>query len=48
MMFFTSIIGISAALQLGIREDTGLLMSGIAGTVLLLKRTPIGARPAAA
>ena len=38
--FLWSIIGFTAALQLGIREDIGLLISGIISTSLLLLRKP--------
>jgi len=35
-----SLIGFGAALSLGIKEDTGLLIAGILGTALLLTREP--------
>jgi Family of unknown function (DUF6064) len=36
--FIWSIIGFFAALQLGVREDTGLLVAGIAGTLMITLR----------
>jgi hypothetical protein len=36
--FLWSLIGFSAALKLGILEDTGLLIAGIAGTALIIMR----------
>jgi hypothetical protein len=36
--FLWSLIGFSAALKLGILEDTGLLIAGIAGTALIVMR----------
>ena len=36
-----SLIGFTAALNLGVREDIGLLVAGIAGTLLLaMRQTP--------
>ena len=37
-----SVIGVSAALQLGVLEDLGLVVAGLAGTVLLLYRNRHG------
>lgn len=37
-----SVIGVSAALQLGILEDLGLVVAGLAGTALLLYRNRHG------
>ncbi len=42
--FLWSLLGVSAAAQLGIREDYGLAVAGIVGTVILA----VGHRPAAA
>lgn len=36
--FIWSIIGFFAALQLGVREDTGLLVAGILGTLMIIWR----------
>jgi hypothetical protein len=36
--FLWSLLGFSAAVQLGIREDIGLLVAGLAGTGLLIAR----------
>ena len=41
--FLWSLVGVSAALQLGIREDLGLVVAGVAGVALLARRQP---RPA--
>ncbi len=35
-----SMIGFTAALQLGIREDFGLLVAGVGGSILLLRKRP--------
>jgi hypothetical protein len=41
-----SLLGVSAAVTLGIREDVGLLVAGLLATALLLGRDrPIGAHP---
>jgi hypothetical protein len=40
-----SLIGISAAASLGMREDLGLPITGIAGTILILRRDRRTARP---
>jgi Family of unknown function (DUF6064) len=48
--FLWSLLGVSAAAQLGIREDYGLAVAGIVGTVLLAtgrRRAPAAGRPAA-
>jgi len=43
-----SLVGFTAAIQLGILEDVGLLISGIAGTTLFMLWKPVGATAAAA
>lgn len=45
--FLWAMIGLSAALQLGIREDIGLFVSGIVGLLLLLPQKPVSMNPAA-
>ncbi|NTW49702.1 MAG: hypothetical protein HGB19_08270 [Chlorobiales bacterium] len=42
-----SVIGFMAALQLGIREDFGLLVAGVVGTAILLIAKPRGVSPTA-
>lgn len=46
--FLWSIVGVSAALNLGIREDLGLALAGLVGTALLLSRRTPAAAPAPA
>ncbi len=42
--FLWSLVGVSAASQLGMREDWGLAVAGIAGTAILVaRRRPVGA-----
>ena len=44
--FLWSIIGSSAALSLGIKEDIGLFVAGLAGTILIIMRNKINNRAA--
>lgn len=44
--FLWSLVGVSAAVQLGIREDLGLVVAGVVGTALLAWRRAGAARPA--
>jgi hypothetical protein len=45
--FLWSVIGFSAALTMGIREDIGLLVAGVAGTLLILTRDRQSPKPEA-
>jgi hypothetical protein len=44
--FLWSLVGVSAAAQLGIREDWGLAVAGVAGTAILVARRRRGAAEA--
>lgn len=46
--FLWALVGMGAALSLGIREDTGLLIAGLVGSAVVLSRKPTGGKGSAA
>jgi hypothetical protein len=45
--FLWSVVGFSAAVNMGIREDTGLLVTGLVTTILIIIRDRSGNKPEA-